>query len=49
MVVQLLSEQFVWLMTLSVSERRKLSRALATQLWKLEWNAETHEFELKQL
>lgn len=44
---ELNSEQFVWLMTLTLSERRRIARELETREWKLIWVAETHSYELK--
>ena len=41
-------EAYTWLMTLSTSERRAIWRKLATELWKLVWNAAEHKYELKQ-
>ncbi len=43
---ELNSEQFVWLMTLTPSERRQIARKLETGKWKLVWNDESHTFEL---
>lgn len=43
------SEQFVWLMTLTLSERRRIARALETREWKLVWVEETHSYELKRV
>lgn len=44
---ELNSEQYIWLMTLTLSERRRIARALETHQWKLVWNAEKHAYELK--
>ncbi|MBP5742728.1 MAG: hypothetical protein J6W49_04740 [Paludibacteraceae bacterium] len=44
---ELTSEQFVWLMTLPLSERRRIARLLETRQWKLVWNSEEHKYELK--
>lgn len=46
---ELNSEQFVWLMTLTLSERRRIARALETREWKLVLVEETHSYELKRV
>ena len=49
MVTRLTIEQYVWLMTLTLSERRRYARLLATGLWTLEWSGASRAFELKQI
>lgn len=44
---ELNSEQFVWLMTLTLSERRRIARKLETRLVTLVWNSVEHTYELK--